>query len=93
MTDSPTLYGVIRNALRGHVRDVDLAVVAGETMNAVHDHMAKQYLLRPTGGCPGMIRGATGTRTRYYCVFDFDHTGAHRDDKGVTWQDTPVPKA
>lgn len=47
--------------------------------------------LPPAGACPAayttIINNVTiGTP----CIYNYDHTGAHRDDDGRTWTDQPV---
>lgn len=85
MSDYNDLYATIHHALRGYVPESDITSTAAWVTAAVA-RMADAPQPRPVGACPGWHR--PDSRTRAYCVFDFNHTGAHRDNQGVTWQDT-----
>lgn len=85
MSDYAELYATIHHALRGYVPESDITSTTAWVTAAVA-RMAGAPQPRPVGACPSRTRFQVGDPWQY-CVFDFNHTGAHRDNQGVTWKD------
>lgn len=83
-----TMYKAVREALRGVVPDINLIDATTAACDAV-TRWASSTVTRQEGACaakgepiPGLFAFPAAMRS---CIYNHDHTGAHRDKHGETW--------